>query len=358
MSGPTDPMKFLSDARGNTNIDNLIVNTNRSTPPVRERGMSASETTIGLDQNVLLKQLEHYSMLIVNLLKEVDEAQYNITLKSRLRVKGGIAGLRDMEMEELERIWGCAAVQRAEQSFDSLGEVLGELPRMNRFVARDPLKTLSHSGVRRVKGRIRYFRRSKRDTAVVSLYSLGASATEVQSRGPVSMDEGDTMPAMYRYSGPNLDAGTKPAGEGMNDKEEEKEVSIVSSKPTSRTLGRKNVKGLALGAPPKQRNASSPVPLAPQSEVEDSESSVSASEVYMEEVRREPTPPPPLRTSRMREIVVVEETIRRATPPSAPMEDEFVEVIEECGDTPPPSPFTHGESDVDRLVHLWTTIRR
>ena len=200
MSGLTNPMKFLSHAMGDTNVDNLIVNTNVrniSPPPVRERGMSASKMTIGLDQEVMLKHLEHYSTLIVNLLKEVDEAQYDLTLKSRPRVKGGIAGLRDMEMQELERIWGRAAVQRAKQSFDSLDEMLGELPRMKRFVGRHPVKTFSHSGIRRVGEEIRHGSRVKRDTAVTSpqftpdshvLY-FDASATEDHFKGPVSMDE-------------------------------------------------------------------------------------------------------------------------------------------------------------------------
>ncbi|KAM0806110.1 hypothetical protein BDR22DRAFT_883848 [Usnea florida] len=66
------------------------------------------------------------------------------------------------------------------------------------------------------------------------------------------------------------------------------------------------------------------------------ESSISASEVVMEEVHRERTPPPPRRSSRVRETVVVEE-IRRP-PPSAPREDEFVEVIEERDDPPPRRP--------------------
>ena len=294
MSGLANPTKLLSNAKGNTNIDNLIINTNVrniSPPPFqKERDMLGLETTTVLDQKVLMKQLEHYSMLIVNLLKEVDEAQYDIALKSRLRVKGGIAGLRDMEMQELEGILGRAAVQRAEQSFVSRGEVLGELPRMNRFVARDPVKTLSPSGVRHAEGEIRHHSRAKRETAVTSPQSthFDVSATEDHFKGPVSVDDAavstdeaavkessyldlsdtdsfDGMPGMYlrddptsasRYSGSNWDAGPKPVGEGMEDGEEEEEeeveAPIVSSTPKSGILVRKNAKGFALGAAPRQ----------------------------------------------------------------------------------------------------------
>ena len=234
--------------------------------------MSASKTTIGLDQEVLMK---HYSTLIVNLLKEVDEAQYDLTLKSRSRVKGGIAGLRDMEMQELEGIWGRAAVQRAEQSFDSLGEMLGELPRMKRFVGRHPVKTFSHSGIRRVREEIRHGSRAKRDTAVTSpqftpdshVLQFDAFATEDHFKGPVSMDEAavressfldlsdsdliDSMPELYFGDDPSPAPGTTPAGEDMED-EEGAGPALMSGSMGFETSGRKNVKGLALGAPPKQ----------------------------------------------------------------------------------------------------------
>lgn len=92
----------------NANIDNMFigtsVQTNSEMPPVQRRGIAATEAPLGFDQEVLFKQLQHYSMLIENLLKEVDEAQYKITFKSRLQVKGGIAGLHKSERQELERI--------------------------------------------------------------------------------------------------------------------------------------------------------------------------------------------------------------------------------------------------------------
>ena len=281
MSGLTNPTKLLSNAMGDTNIANLVVNVNAnvrniSPPTVREREMSASETkTTGLDQKVLLKQLEHYSTLIVNLLKEVDEAQYDITLKSRSRVKGGIAGLRDMEMQELEKIWGRAAVQRAEQSFDPLGEVLGELPRMSRFMAKDPFKTLSRSGVMHVEGEIRHHSRAKRKIAVTSpqftpdspvghfnrplSIQKGIAPREYNSENLSDSEPIDRMSELdfvdlhtpaSQHSGPNW------AEDDMEDKEEEEEEEeeklIVGSSPNSRSFVRKNVKGLALGAPPTQ----------------------------------------------------------------------------------------------------------
>ena len=268
MLGLTNSTKLVSNAMGDTNNDNLVVNTNVrniSPPPVlEERGISTLETkTAGLDQKMLLKQLKHYSALIVNLLKEVDEAQYDITLKSRAQVKSGIAGLRDMEIQELEEIWGRAAVQRAEQSFDSLGEVLGELPRMNRFVASDPFKTLSRSGVRHVEGKFRRYSRAKREAVITSpqfrpdspVAEFDASATEDHFKGPVSMndavvsvdgaamkegsfldlsdtDSNDRMPDMYlrddrlpasRYSGP------KWADDDMEDDEQLMSGSMESS---------------------------------------------------------------------------------------------------------------------------------
>ena len=123
----------------NANINNMFIRTNVQTniemPPVQERGIPTREAPIEFEQEALFKQLEHYSMLIKNLLKEVDEAQYKITFKSRLRVKGGIAGLHESERQELERIWGGTALQSAEQRLESLVEGLGELPMVNRLAA-------------------------------------------------------------------------------------------------------------------------------------------------------------------------------------------------------------------------------
>ena len=145
------------------------------------------------------------------------------------------------------------------------------------------------------------------------------------------------------------------------------------------------------------QNARSPLPPAPQSEVKDSESSVSARELDMEEVeevRWERTPPLSRKSSTTRETVDVEQMRMRAPPASALREDEFVEIIEERDDPSPrrpnkpsgfrnvdpeafgggdgrfkrPSNFVHSESDggnsmgadmevVDRLVLLWTTVK-
>ena len=124
----------------NANTNNVLINTsvhtNTALPPVQERGIPTTEAPMGFDQEVLFKQLKHYSMLIKNLLKEVDEAQYEITFQSRLRVKGGIAGLHEGERQELEKMWGCTALQSAEQRFESLEEGLGELSRNNRFASK------------------------------------------------------------------------------------------------------------------------------------------------------------------------------------------------------------------------------
>ena len=76
----------------NANINNPFINTNVQTiitmPPVQDRGIPTTEAAMGHDQEELFKQLERYSILFKNLLKEVDGAQYQITFKSRLRVKG------------------------------------------------------------------------------------------------------------------------------------------------------------------------------------------------------------------------------------------------------------------------------
>lgn len=121
----------------NADINNMFINTSvedRITrPPVQERGVPTMKARVGFHQEALFKQLEHHSMLIKNLLKEVDEAQYKITFKSRLRMKGGIAGLHEEERRELEKMWGFTALQSAEQRLDSLLEGIGELPRVNTF---------------------------------------------------------------------------------------------------------------------------------------------------------------------------------------------------------------------------------
>lgn len=136
----------------NANTNNVLINTsvhtNTALPPVQERGIPTTEAPIEFDQEVLFKQLKHYSMLIKNLLREVDEAKYEITFKSRLRVKGGIAGLHEGERQELEKMWGCTALRSAEQRFESLEEGLGELSR-NRSVASKRMKPVFGLGSRR-----------------------------------------------------------------------------------------------------------------------------------------------------------------------------------------------------------------
>ena len=121
----------------NADIKNPFINTSRQSniivTPVQERGIPETEAPSGLDQENLFKQLQYYSMLINNLLKEVDEAQYKITFNSRLRMKGGIAGLHEGERRELEKMWGFTALQKAEQKLDSSMEGLGELRRMNGY---------------------------------------------------------------------------------------------------------------------------------------------------------------------------------------------------------------------------------
>lgn len=125
----------------NADINNIFTNKKVQTgipmPPIQERGLPTTEAPMGLEQEVLFKQLEHYSMLIKNLLKEVDETQYKITFKSRLRMKGGIADLHEGERRELEKMWGCTALQSAEQRLDSLVEGTKKLPRMNGIATSD-----------------------------------------------------------------------------------------------------------------------------------------------------------------------------------------------------------------------------
>ena len=133
----------------NTAFINTSVQTNIAMPPVQDRGIPTMNAPTELGQETLLKQLEHYSMLINNLLKEVDETQYKISFKSRLRMKGGIAGLHESERRELEKTWGGTALQSAEQRLDSLVEGLGELPRMNQFAVRDRINRFSNRNIRR-----------------------------------------------------------------------------------------------------------------------------------------------------------------------------------------------------------------
>ena len=136
----------------NADINNVFISTGAQTsiemPPIQERGIPRTEAPMGFHQEVLFKQLEHYSMLIKNLLKEVDEAQYKITFKSRLRMKGGIASLHEDERQELEKFWGGTALQSAEQRLDSLTEGYGELPRMHRVAARDPVEVFHPDDLR------------------------------------------------------------------------------------------------------------------------------------------------------------------------------------------------------------------
>ena len=122
----------------NADTHNMFINTSvqgRTTrPPVQKRGLPTTEAPMAFGQEVLFKQLEHHSMLITNLLKEVDEAQYKITLQSRWRMRGGIEGLYEGEKRDLEKMWGLTALQSAVQRLDSL-EGIGELPRVNGFAA-------------------------------------------------------------------------------------------------------------------------------------------------------------------------------------------------------------------------------
>ena len=116
----------------NADINNVFINTSGQShlalPSVQKRGIPTTEAPLGFDPEVLFKQVEQYSMLLKNLLKEVDEARYKITFQSRLRMKGGIAGLHEGERQELEKMWGCTALQKAELRHDSLEEGVKELP--------------------------------------------------------------------------------------------------------------------------------------------------------------------------------------------------------------------------------------
>lgn len=142
---------------------NTSVHTNIAMPPIQQRGIPTTEAPMGFNQEVLFKQLEHYSMLINNLLKEVDEAQYKITFKSRLRVKDGITGLHESERQELERMWGGTALQSAEQRLESLVKGLGEMPRMNRPTASEPQAKMESFGV---------IRRTSQTSSIVTSHRL------------------------------------------------------------------------------------------------------------------------------------------------------------------------------------------
>ena len=106
--------------------NNLVINTsgpsNITLPPLQVPGNLTTEAPLEFDQDVLFKQLRYFSMLVQDLLKEVDGPQYKITFQSRLRMKGGIVGLHAGERRELEKVWGCTALQKAEQRLEFFEE--------------------------------------------------------------------------------------------------------------------------------------------------------------------------------------------------------------------------------------------
>ena len=194
----------------NANTNNVLINTsvhtNTAVPPVQVRGIPTTEAPMEFDQEVLFKQLKHYSMLIKNLLKEVDESQYEITFKSRSRVKGGIAGLHEGEMQELEKMWGCAALQSAEQRFESLEEGFGELSRNNRSASKRTERVFSLGGTGRRESpsmtanlgsdskkqeeAVIWLPRATSDGRLIHSNSVtGASTMENTFKIPVSVDE-------------------------------------------------------------------------------------------------------------------------------------------------------------------------
>lgn len=134
----TRSLMFPPNAGTNNGFINTSVQPKITLPPLQRRGVPSTQAPMGSEQVVLFKQLEHYSMLIKKLLKEVDETQYKTTFDSRLRMKNGIADLREGEKRELEKVWGCTALRSAEQRLDSLVGALGELPVTNRFAASVP----------------------------------------------------------------------------------------------------------------------------------------------------------------------------------------------------------------------------
>ena len=147
-SEPTTTTKLSPNAPGgvtkslatppNADINNLFTNTggqsNIAMPPLQVQEKPTTEAPLAFDQEVLFKQLRYFSMLVQDLLKEVDAPRYKITFQSRLRMKGGIAGLHEGERRELEKMWGCTALQKAEQRLDSFIEEFEELPAIRRSV--------------------------------------------------------------------------------------------------------------------------------------------------------------------------------------------------------------------------------
>ena len=301
-------------AVGNVFI-NTSVQTNIAMPPVQERGIPTTEAPTAFEQEALLKQLEHYSMLIKNLLKEVDEAQYKITFKSRLRVKGGIAGLHESERQELERIWGGTALQSAEQRLESLVEGLGEMPMKHRVSARDLGKGLPPGYMQRKKsslpmtadfgldnkeqeeaagwipqpipdGRLSHLNSGTRISNVEDPSNIPTPVNEAVAKesrligvsedrrtpskmtaGAFRRDYSVTDPEHYLPDKKNIKP-SNPVPSASTDTLRSEEVSTSladeGTKPAkvmtpgdmkSRTLGRKNVKGLALSVPPSAGNA-------------------------------------------------------------------------------------------------------
>ena len=120
----------------NADINDLLINTggqsNITMPPLQVQGNPTTEVPLGFDQELLFKQLRYFSTLVQDLLEEVDEPRYKITFQSRLRMKGGIAALHEGERRELEKMWGCTALQKAEQRLDFSVEELGNFPTMKR----------------------------------------------------------------------------------------------------------------------------------------------------------------------------------------------------------------------------------
>ena len=145
---PTTATRLSPNAQGgatnllatppNADINNLFINTggqsNIAMPPLQVQGKPTTEAPLGFDQEVLFKQLRYFSTLVQDLLKGVDEPRYKITFQSRLRMKGGIAALHEGERRELEKMWGCTALQQAEQRLDFLVEEFGNLPTVKRSV--------------------------------------------------------------------------------------------------------------------------------------------------------------------------------------------------------------------------------
>lgn len=298
-----------------TDVENPFISTSvqaiLAMPPIQGRGIPTAKPPICFSEEVLFKQLQHYSTLIQNLLKEVDEAQYKITFKSRLRVKGGIAGLHESERHELERLWGGAALQSAEQRLDSLVEGLGEMPRMNGIASREHAQHFSLHGMKPVRksssmvtdhgldngkrdeatlripqatsdGRLFHSKPLAASTMADIPYMRGSACYEVVpiTRSPAdtmagayarndSIAESDYVPSDNEYiqtSDPVQSASTQnprsgessaPAADADAKTAEERTIMRGNRPITSsgmearRVLGRKNLKGLALNNAPK-----------------------------------------------------------------------------------------------------------